>query len=181
MIDTPPVDVICTAAHTEKRDFSPEEIQNSTDKPLRLPIKYKELDLEFSANSFNPTYPHLIIYDIYRDNILVRAVSTTGTSITIPRLDNGVYDVVIRQAYRKGLSEPQTILSFRVPKHFLGTIPGVLTALILMLAFGYSIARISSNREKNRMEKAIAAQDIKNREDKIAFLSNIAHELRTPL
>ena len=31
------------------------------------------------------------------------------------------------------------------------------------------------------MEKAIAAQDIKNREDKIAFLSNIAHELRTPL
>ena len=35
--------------------------------------------------------------------------------------------------------------------------------------------------EKNRMEKAMAAQDIKNREDKIAFLSNIAHELRTPL
>ena len=31
------------------------------------------------------------------------------------------------------------------------------------------------------MDKALAAQDIKNREDKIAFLSNIAHELRTPL
>ena len=28
---------------------------------------------------------------------------------------------------------------------------------------------------------SMAAQDIKNREDKIAFLSNIAHELRTPL
>ena len=181
MIDTPPVDVICTAARTEKRDFSHQEIQNSTVSPLKLPSKYKELNLEFSANSFNPTYPHLIIYDIYRDDILVRAISTTGTSVTIPRLDYGIYNVVIRQAYRKGLSEPQTILSFRVPKHFLGTIPGVLTALILMLAFGYSIARISSNREKNRMEKAIAAQDIKNREDKIAFLSNIAHELRTPL
>lgn len=181
MIDTPPVDVICTAAHTEKKDYTQEEIQNSIGNPLRLPIKYKELNLEFSANSFNPTYPHLIIYDIYRNDILVRAISSTGTSITIPRLDNGIYNVVIRQAYRKGLSEPQTILRFSVPKHFLGTIPGVLTALLLMLGFGYSIARISSSREKNRMEKAIAAQDIKNREDKIAFLSNIAHELRTPL
>ena len=181
MIDTPPVDVICTAAHTDKKDYSLQEIQNSVNHPLRLPTKYRELDLEFSANSFNPTYPHLIIYDIYRDNILVRAVSTTGTAISIPKLDYGTYHVVIRQAYRKGLSEPQTILSFRVPKHFLGTIPGVLSALLLMLLFGYSIARFSSNREKNRLEKAIAAQDIKNREDKIAFLSNIAHELRTPL
>ena len=181
MIDTPPVDVICTAAHTEKKDYSLQEIQNSTNQPLKLPVKYRELDLEFSANSFNPTYPHLIIYDIYRDNILVRAISTTGTSITIPKLDNGTYNVVMRQAYRKGLSEPQTILSFRVPKHFLGTLPGVLSALLLMLIFGYSIARFSITREKNRLEKAIAAQDIKNREDKIAFLSNIAHELRTPL
>ena len=54
-------------------------------------------------------------------------------------------------------------------------------ALMLLLLFGYTIAKFSSSREKNRLEKAIAAQDIKNREDKIAFLSNIAHELRTPL
>ena len=181
MYDTPPVDVICIAAGTDKRDFTQDEIKQSIGKPLRIPSKYRELNLEFSANSFNPTYPHLIIYNIYRGDILVRSINTTGTSITIPRMDNGTYSVVIRQAYRRGLSEPQTILSFKVSKPFFGTIPGVLLSLILMLAFGYSIARISSNREKNRMEKAIAAQNIKNREDKIAFLSNIAHELRTPL
>ena len=181
MYDTPPVEVICTSARTDKKDFTHQEIINSIDKPLRMPSKYRELNLEFSANSFNPTHPHFIIYNIFRDDILVRSVSTTGTSITIPRLDNGNYNVVIRQAYRKGLTEPQTIIRFRVPKPFMGTIPGVLSALLLMLVFGYSIAKISSNREKNRLEKAIAAQDIKNREDKIAFLSNIAHELRTPL
>ena len=181
LYDTPPVEVTCIVAGTDKKTFSKDEINSSAAHPLRLPSKYRELNLEFSANSFNPTYPHLLIYNIYRENILVRSINTTGTSITIPRLDSGIYSVVIRQAYRKGLSEPQTILKFRVPKHFLGTIPGVLLSLILMLAFGYSIAKISSNREKNRMEKAIAAQDIKNREDKIAFLSNIAHELRTPL
>lgn len=181
MYDTPPVEVTCISASTEKKEFPQDEIENSVARPIKLPAKYRELDLEFSANSFNPTYPHLLIYNIYRENILVRTINTTGSSITIPRMDNGTYSVVIRQAYRKGLSEPQTILRFRVPKPFMGTIPGVLMSLLLMLAFGYSIARFSTNREKDRLEKAIAAQNIKNREDKIAFLSNIAHELRTPL
>lgn len=181
MYDTPPVEVVCTSARTDKKDYTHQEIVNSIDKPLRMPSKYRELNLEFSANSFNPTYPHFIIYNIFRDDILVRSISTTGTSITIPRLDNGNYNVEIRQAYRKGLTEPKAIVRFTVPKPFLGTLPGVFTALLLMLVFGYSMAKISSNREKNRLEKAIAAQDIKNHEDKIAFLSNIAHELRTPL
>ena len=181
MYDTPPVDVTCIAASVDKKVFTQQDIKKSVEHPFRLPSRYREFNLEFSANSFNPVYPHLLIYNIYRDNILVRSVNTAGTSITIPRMDNGNYSVSIRQAYRKGLSEPQTILRFTIPRPFLGTIPGVLLALILMLVFGYSIAKVSSNREKNRMEKAIAAQDIKNREDKIAFLSNIAHELRTPL
>ena len=181
MQDTPPIEVVCISAGTEKKEFTPEQVAQSLTHPLKLPSKYREFSLEFSANSFNPIYPHLLTYNIYKDNLLVRSFNVTGTSITIPRMDNGNYSVVVRQAYRKGLSEPQTVLRFRVPKPFLGTIPGVLMSLIVLLAFGYSIARISTSREKIRMEKAIAAQDIKNREDKIAFLSNIAHELRTPL
>ena len=181
MYDTPPVEVTCISAETEKKVIAKSDIENSLQHPFRLPAKFQELTLEFSANSFNPTYPHLIIYNIYRDNALVMSFNTTNTTITIPKLDNGTYSVVIRQAYRKGLSDPVTILKFRIPKPFLATIPGVVFSLLIMLVFGYSIARISSSMEKNRMEKALAAQDIKNREDKIAFLSNIAHELRTPL
>ena len=181
MNDTPPIEVTCISAKTDKRVFTDDEIANSLDKPVKLPAKFRELSLEFSANSFNPTYPHLLMYDIYRDDILVMTISTTNTSISIPRMESGSYTLRIRQAYRKGLSDPQTMLRYRIAKPFLSTIPGVLLALIVMLIFGYSIARVSTNREKNRIEKAIAAQDIKNREDKIAFLSNIAHELRTPL
>lgn len=181
MYDTPPIEVTCVSLRTERREIPEKYLAGSLDKPVRLPSKFRELTLEFSANEFNPIYPHLLIYDIYRNNLPIKSISTTSTEITLPRLDNGTYSVVIRQAYRRGLSEPQTILMFRIPNSYFGTIPGVLTALALMLAFGYSIAKISSTREKNRMEKAIAAQDIKNREDKIAFLSNIAHELRTPL
>lgn len=181
MYDTPPVQVTCTSARTDKKAITGNELANSLTHPVRLPVKFRELYLEFSANSFNPIYPHLLTYDIYRDNTLVMSLSTTKTSITIPKMDNGTYNVDIRQAYRKGLSDPQTIMRFKIPRPFFETIPGVLVALFLILLFGYSIARISSNFEKNKMEKAMAAQDIKNREDKIAFLSNIAHELRTPL
>ena len=181
LYDTPPVKVTCLSAHTDKREITQEEIKNSLKRPFRLPARFKELNLEFSANSFNPTYSHLFIFSIYKNDIPVNTISTTNTLITLPRMDNGIYKVVIRQAYRRGLSEPETILMFKVPRPFLSTVPGVLFALLLMLLFGYTIARFTSSVEKNRMEKAIAAQDLKNREDKIAFLSNIAHELRTPL
>ena len=181
LYNTPPIKVTCLSASTDKRNITREEILNSLDHPFKLPSRFKEFKLEFSANSFNPTYSHLLIFNIYKDDILISTINTTNTLITLPRMDNGNYRVEIRQAYRRGLSEPETILRFKVPKPFLSTVPGVLIALLLMLVFGYTIARFTSNIEKNRMEKAIAAQDLKNREDKIAFLSNIAHELRTPL
>ena len=181
MNDTPPVEVFCISAKTEKREFSETEIANSLRRPIKLPTKFREFTLEFSANAFNPTYPHLLLYDICKDGTPVMSINTTNSEITIPKIESGTYSLVIRQAYRKGLSEPETLLRFKIPKPFFATIPGVLISLILFLVFGYSIARISSRVEKNRMDKALAAQDIKNREDKIAFLSNIAHELRTPL
>ena len=181
MADTPPFRINCISAYTEKREIAAEDISNSLERPFTLPSKFRELHMEFSVNSFNPTYPHLFIYNIYRGNLLIKSINTTNTLITLPKLENGTYRVEIRQAYRKGLSEPETIVMFKIPKHFMSTVPGVLVALLLMLLFGYTIAKLTSTMEKNRMEKAMAAQDIKNREDKIAFLSNIAHELRTPL
>ena len=181
MNDTPPVEVICISAKTEKREIPDTGIANSLKRPVKLPTKFREFSIEFSANAFNPTYPRLLMYDIYKDDTPVMSISTTNTVITIPKIESGTYSLVMRQAYRKGISEPQTLLRFKIPKPFFATIPGVIMSLILLMAFGYSIARISSSFEKNRMEKAMAAQDIKNREDKIAFLSNIAHELRTPL
>ena len=181
LYDTPPVKVSCISAGTDKKQFSGSDIEKSLKRPLKLSGKFNELNLEFSANAFNPTYSHLFTYDIYKNNSLVYSRNTTNTFLTIPRMDYGTYSVVVRQAYRKGWSDPETLFMFKIPKPFLRTIPGVLLALILMLIFGYSIAKLSSNMEKNRMEKAMAAQEIKNREDKISFLSNIAHELRTPL
>lgn len=181
MSDTPPVQVICISARAGKKNIAKSDLDRALTRPVRLPSKFTELSLEFSANAFNPTCPHLFFYNIYRNDMLIMTMSTTNTSINVPKLESGNYSVAIRQAYRKGLSDPVTVLRFKIPRPFLSTIPGVLLALLMLLVFGYTIARLSSSIEKNRMEKALAAQDIKNREDKIAFLSNIAHELRTPL
>ena len=181
LFDTKPVDVTFISAKTEKREINKKDIANSAKRPFRLPAKFRELKLEFSANDFNPIYPHLFTYTIYRNDIPIMSLNSTETTVSLPRMDVGTYTVEVRQAYRKGLSDPVKVVRFKIPRPFIGTVPGVLLSLILVVAFGYSIARFSSNKEKNKMEKAMAAQDIKNREDKIAFLSNIAHELRTPL
>lgn len=181
LYDTKPVNVSFISARTEKRIINPKETANASKSQFRLPAKYRELRLEFSANDFNPLYPHLFTYNIYRNGIPVMSVNSTETTISLPRMDVGTYTVEVRQVYRKGLSDPVKVVTFKIPRPFLGTIPGVLLSLILVVTFGYTIAKFSSNIEKNKMEKAMAAQDIKNREDKIAFLSNIAHELRTPL
>lgn len=179
--DTKPVDVLFISARTEKRVISQKDIANSVIRPFRLPAKFRELILEFSANDFNPIYPHLFTFNIYRNDIPIISVTSSETTVSLPRMDVGTYTVEVQQAYRKGMSDPVKIVSFKIPRPFIGTIPGVLLMLTMVVVFGYSIAKFSTNKEKNKMERAMAAQDIKNREDKIAFLSNIAHELRTPL
>ena len=96
MYDTPPVKVTCVSAFTDKREITGSELENSLVEPFKLPTKFREFTMEFSANSFNPTYPHLITYNIYKENMLVRSVTTTNPVITLPRLDKGIYTVVIR-------------------------------------------------------------------------------------
>ena len=179
--DDQPQPITCLSAYTDRNRITKAELDNSLIHPFKLSPSFRELHLEFSANSFNPTYPHQFIFTIYRDDTPVMSINSSGTTLSIPRMDHGKYTLEVQQIYRNGLSESRKIISYVIRKPFLKSIPGLILSLALVVLFGYSIARFSSTIEKNRMEKAMAEQDIKNREDKIAFLSNIAHELRTPL
>lgn len=179
--DVQPQQITCLSAYTDRKRISKEELDNSITHPFRLSPSFRELHLEFSANDFNPTYPHQFIYTIYRNDIPVMTFNTSSTVLNIPRMEYGNYTLEVQQIYRHGLSQGQKIIAYVIHKPFLKSIPGLILSILILVLFGYSIARFSSAIEKNKMEKALAEQDIKNREDKIAFLSNIAHELRTPL
>lgn len=178
----PRLSVTCISAVTDNRKFSNEVLSEAAGKtPLKLTSKDKSLKLTISANSFNPTYSHIFRYNIYRFGVLESMITTADTELELPKLEQGRYEICVRQIYRHGLSDEQQILAFNVSRPFIATIPGVLTLFLLILLFGYATSSITRMYEKAKNEKMMAAQDIKNREDKIAFLSNIAHELRTPL
>lgn len=181
MTATAPEKIICMKAVADGKAIPDDILAKATDRPFSLHPKYKELNIEISANAFNPSYPHVFLFNLYRNSELVMSRNTISTVQNLPKLESGTYRLEVQQVYRKGLSDAQTVMCFKVAKPFANTIPGVLVICFALGLFGYAIALISSKFEKNKMGKAMAEQDIKNREDKIAFLSNIAHELRTPL
>ncbi len=181
MQDTPPTPISCVSVRTSETTLSPLAVKQSLEHPYRFQKNIDEVEIELSANSFDPTVSHLITLEVYHDESLIMSRNTSGTVFNLPTTEFGEYTVAARIAYRKGLSQPVILFRYVVSRPFIFTVPGALAALLLLFLVGYSIARFSIGIEKNRMEKTLAEQDIKNREDKIAFLSNIAHELRTPL
>lgn len=181
MRDTPPTPVTCVSVKSDETILSPLAIRQTLEHPIKIPLNTNEVVLELSANSFDPTVSHLIIMEVYRDGNLVMSKKSNGTVFNVPTTEFGEYTVAARIAYRKGLSEPVTLFRYKISRPFFFTVPGIVLLLTLLFLFAYSIAKVSINIEKSRTEKTLAEQDVKNREDKIAFLSNIAHELRTPL
>lgn len=181
MTDTQPEPIICLKADMDGRAVSKSTIDCSVNRPFAVRPNVRNLNVEISANSFNPYYTHYFLYSLYRNSELVMRTNTMSTVLKIPKLEYGIYTLEIQQTCRTGLSEPQKTIRFKVVKPFTSTLPGILLILIVISLFGYTIALISSKFEKNKMGKAMAEQSNRNREEKIAFLSNIAHELRTPL
>lgn len=173
--------VACLSASTDNREFRDDVLSDTEKNPLKLTAKDKNIRLSVSANSFNPTYRHIFRYTIYRYGVAESVVTSPDNELLLTNLEQGHYEIRVSQISRHGLSEEQHLLSFNVSRPFIASVPGVLILFILILLFGYAISSITRIYEKSKNDRMLAAQDIKNREDKIAFLSNIAHELRTPL
>jgi len=181
MQDTPPAPVSCISVRTNESTLSQPAIKQTLEHPVKLSVNTDGVVIELSANSFDPTVNHLITLEVYRNGDLVMSQHSYDKVFNLPTTEFGEYTVTARIGYRKGLSEPVTLFRYKIARPFFFTIPGILSELFLIFLIGYTIAKTSISIEKNRTEKTLAEQDIKNREDKIAFLSNIAHELRTPL
>ena len=152
-------------------------------KPLSLPNKFSLLGVHVALNQFDPTRPVSLKYTLIKKGRLypVMEVVTTNTELSIPRFTHGSYTLSVSQHTIQGWSEPQNILSYNVARPFIMTVPAYLLIIAIIISISVTISKVGISLKQIDMDRAINAQENKHKDDKISLLSNLAHELRTPL
>ena len=153
------------------------------DKPLSLPNKFSLLKVDVGIDQFDPTRPVSLKYILHKKGrpFPVMESITNNTEFSIPKSTHGSFTLTISQRTIQGWSEPQTILSYNVARPFIMTVPAYLLILAIIISISVTISKIGISLKQIDMDRAINAQENKHKDDKISLMSNLAHELRTPL
>jgi signal transduction histidine kinase/DNA-binding response OmpR family regulator len=114
-----------------------------------------------------------------RNWITVKA--STG-NIYLSNIPPGKYTLRARAISSEGiLSELEKRLSIEIAPPWYRTRLAVVAYALLALFFSYLLLNVLINKQKSDYQKKLDSVTIENSESKMAFLTNIAHELRTPL
>ena len=156
---------------------------NKQDKPLNIPNKFSMMDVHISVDQFDPTRPIPLKYVLLKKGrpFPVNETITNSTQYSIPKSTHGSFTVTVSQRTIQGWSEPQQIISFNVARPFIMTVPAYLLIIAIIISLSVTISKIGISLKQIDMDRAINAQENKHKDDKISLLSNLAHELRTPL
>lgn len=152
-------------------------------KTLNIPNKYSLMDVHVAVNRFDPTRPVSLKYVLLKKGrpFPVSETVTNSTNFSIPKTTHGLFTLTVSQRTIQGWSEPQEILSYNVARPFIMTIPAYLLIIAIILSISVTISKVGISLKQIDMDRAINAQESKHKDDKISLLSNLAHELRTPL
>ena len=152
-------------------------------RPLAIPNKFSLLDIHVAVDQFDPTRPVALKYVLLKKGrpFPVTEKVTNSTQFSIPRSTHGQFTLTVSQRTIQGWSEPQQILSFNVARPFIMTLPAYLLIIAIIISISVTISKIGISLKQIDMDRAINAQENKHKDDKISLLSNLAHELRTPL
>lgn len=160
-----------------------ESIGGKQSKTLSIPNKFSLLDVHVALNQFDATRPVSLKYTLLKRGrpYPVSETITTSTMFSIPKSTHGSFTLTVSQRTIQGWSEPQEILSFNVARPFIMTVPAYLLIIAIIISISVTISKIGISLKQIDMDRAINAQENKHKDDKISLLSNLAHELRTPL
>ena len=150
---------------------------------LNIPNKFSLLDVHLAVNQFDPTRAVPIRYTLLKKGrpYPVMEKTSNSTVFSIPKSTHGSFTLVVSQHTIQGWSEPLQILSFNVARPFIMTVPAYLLIIAIIVSLSVTISKIGISLKQIDMDRAINAQENKHKDDKISLLSNLAHELRTPL
>ncbi len=156
---------------------------NKQNKPLSIPNKFSLLNVHVAVNQFDPSRPVPLKFVLLKKGrpFPVSETITNSTEFSIPKSSHGSFTLTVSQRTIQGWSEPQTILSYNVARPFIMTVPAYLLIIVLIISISVTISKVGISLKQIDMDRAINAQENKHKDDKISLLSNLAHELRTPL
>ena len=160
-----------------------ESTGNQQDKALSIPNKYSLLNVHIAVDRFDPTRPVSLKYVLLKKGrpFPVSQAITSNTEYSIPKSTHGSFVLTVSQRTIQGWSEPQEILSYNVARPFIMTVPAYLLIIALIISISVTISKVGISLKQLDMDRAMNAQENKHKDDKISLLSNLAHELRTPL
>ena len=161
-----------------------ESLRNEqTNNTLNIPNRFSLLDVHIAIDLFDPTCPTTLKYTLSKKGrpFPVMEAVTTNTHFSIPKSTHGLFTLTVSQYTVQGWSEPQEILSYNVARPFIMTVPAYLLIIAIIISISVTISKIGISLKQIDMDRAINAQENKHKDDKISLLSNLAHELRTPL
>ena len=175
-------DINCTSIVIDNENIDVPKIPVS-DKADLLSISHKHnsINMAFSINSFNPTNPIPLRYTINRGDETIYSNITSKTTLNLERLEHGNYSLYTQQLCREGWTEPKLTLQFVITKPFMNTVPAYIMMVVLLIAFAIAIAKISMNIKQISTDRILRTQENMHKDEKINLMTNIAHELRTPL
>lgn len=152
-------------------------------KKVRIPHRFSSLDIHLAVNRFDQNRPVTLKYQLYKKGHMypIMEVVTDNTVFKLPKSTQGTYSLEISQRTIQGWSEPIEILSFNVARPFMMTIPGYLLLLVLIVSIIIAVAKVSISIKQAETDMENHAQEKLQKDDTIIMLSNLAHELRTPL
>ena len=150
---------------------------------LNIPNRYSLLSIHVAVDQFDPTRPVSLKYTLLKKGrpYPVFETITTSTELPIPKSTHGLFTLTVSQRTIQGWSEPQEILSYNVARPFIMTVPAYLLIIAIIISISVTISKIGISLKQIDMDRAMNAQENKHKDDKISLLSNLAHELRTPL
>ena len=152
-------------------------------KALNIPNRFSLLDVHVAVNQFDPTRPIALKYTLLKKGrpYPVSETVTSSSVFSIPKSTHGQFTLKVSQHTIQGWSEPQEIISFNVARPFIMTLPAYLLIIALIASISVTISKVSISLKQIDMDRAMNAQENKHKDEKISLLSNLAHELRTPL
>lgn len=175
-------DIECTSILLDDEYINvPEMSDSNTVTPISLTHKFNSLSISVSINSFNPTNPIPIRYTIKKDNKTVYNDVTYKNTLNLSRLSYGKYSLYTQQLCREGWTEPKLTLPFVINRPFINSVPAFILLFLLFIAFGIAIAKISLSIKQISTDRILKMQENIHKDEKINLMTNIAHELRTPL